>query len=184
MAVKYAVLGILKEKPRHGYELKSLFDEKVGEFWSLNYGQIYTTLDRLEKEGLVSHTEEEQDTRPDRKVYFISSKGIQELAQWLQKPITKTRALRDELYIKLLFLDNENPQGVVTLIQQQTNLYMQKINELNQHKSEINKKNEEGDFFVTDLLIDAGLFHAEAEIRWLRHCETKLMARYKSKGLL
>lgn len=184
MAVKYAILGILKEKPRHGYELKSLFDEKVGEFWSLNYGQIYTTLDRLEKEGLVNHTQEEQETRPDRKVYYISSKGIQQLGQWLQKPVTKTRALRDEIFIKLLFLENEDPQAVLNLIQQQTNLYMQKMSELTQHKYELAKKNKEGEYFVTDLLMDAGLFHAEADIRWLRHCEAKLVARYREKGVL
>jgi DNA-binding PadR family transcriptional regulator len=141
-------------------------------------------LDRLEKEGLVSHTPEEQDTRPDRKVYYISPKGLQELAQWLQRPIVKTRALRDELFIKLLFLDNDNPQGLLDLIQQQTNLYMQKMTELNQDKYEIYNKQQEGDFFITDLLIDAGLFHAEADIRWLDHCETKLIARYKAKGLL
>ncbi|MDA8221547.1 MAG: PadR family transcriptional regulator, partial [Desulfitobacterium hafniense] len=51
MPVKHAILGILKEAPRHGYELKSIFDARIGNFWNLNYGQIYTTLDRLDKEG-------------------------------------------------------------------------------------------------------------------------------------
>ncbi|KJR44753.1 Transcriptional regulator, PadR family [Desulfosporosinus sp. I2] len=75
MPVKHAILGIIKEAPRHGYELKSIFDERIGNFWNLNYGQIYTTLDRLEKDGFVSGTEEEQDSRPDKKVYDISKRS-------------------------------------------------------------------------------------------------------------
>jgi len=110
MPVKHAILGILKEAPRHGYELKSIFDERIGNFWNLNYGQIYTTLDRLEKEDFVSGAEEEQDSRPDKKVYNISPKGIQELERWLQEPATKPRPLRDELFIKLLFISRENPE--------------------------------------------------------------------------
>lgn len=180
MAVKYALLGILKEEPRHGYELKTLFDEKVGEFWSLNYGQIYTTLDRLEKDGLVSYTEEAQDSRPDKKVYYISPKGVQELGRWLQEPIKKTRALRDELFVKLLFLEQENHEALLELIRQQTNLYMQKMTELTQHKYEMAKKKDDS-YFITDLLIDAGLFHAEADVRWLKHCEAKLLARYQQR---
>ena len=75
MSVKYAMLGILAQKDLHGYELKSSFDEKVGEFWSLNYGQIYSTLDRLEKEDLVTYDRQVQDKRPDRKIYSITKKG-------------------------------------------------------------------------------------------------------------
>jgi len=71
MSVKFAMLGILAEKDLHGYELKSSFDEKVGEFWSLNYGQIYSTLDRLEKDNLVTHDLQTQDRRPDKKIYSI-----------------------------------------------------------------------------------------------------------------
>ncbi len=95
MSVKYAMLGILAEGDLHGYELKSSFDEKVGEFWSLNYGQIYTTLDRLEKEELVTHDRQSQSRRPDRKIYSITGKGRQELNEWLSEPVKKVRALRD-----------------------------------------------------------------------------------------
>src|SRR5574340_1532383 len=123
MAVKYAMLGILAEKDLHGYELKSNFDEKVGEFWSLNYGQIYSTLDRLEKEDLVTHDRLTQDKRPDRKIYSITRKGRRELEEWLSTPVNRVRALRDDFFIKLVFMHKNNPAPVLDLIEKQKTLY-------------------------------------------------------------
>ncbi len=176
MPVKHAILGILKESPRHGYEMKTLFDERVGNFWNLNYGQIYTTLDRLKKDGLVSCTEEEQESRPDKKVYNISPGGVQELARWLQEPITKPRALRDELFIKLLFMDQDNQGPMLKLIEQQVQIYLEQMKELTETKYRLTKGGITKENIFTDLLIDAALFHAEADIRWLRHVEAKIAA--------
>ncbi|MDR3586285.1 MAG: PadR family transcriptional regulator [Desulfosporosinus sp.] len=174
MPVKHAILGILKEVPRHGYELKSIFDERIGNFWNLNYGQIYTTLDRLEKEGFVSGTEEEQDSRPDKKVYDISPKGVQELERWLQEPATKPRPLRDELFIKLLFTSRENPELALRLIERQTQIYMEQMRELTDTKYRLSKDGLNRENMMTDLLTDAALFHAEADVRWLGHVEAKI----------
>jgi DNA-binding PadR family transcriptional regulator len=174
MPVKHAILGILKEVPRHGYELKSIFDERIGNFWNLNYGQIYTTLDRLEKEGFVSGTEEEQDSRPDKKVYDISLKGVQELERWLQELATKPRPLRDELFIKLLFTSQENPELALRLIERQTQIYMEQMRELTETKYRLSKDGLNQENMMTDLLTDAALFHAEADVRWLSHVEAKI----------
>jgi DNA-binding PadR family transcriptional regulator len=174
MPVKHAILGILKEVPRHGYELKSIFDERIGNFWNLNYGQIYTTLDRLEKEGFVSGIEEEQDSRPDKKVYNISLKGVQELERWLQEPATKPRPLRDELFIKLFFTSRENPELALRLIERQTQIYMEQMRELTETKYRLSKDSLNQENMMTDLLTDAALFHAEADVRWLSHVEAKI----------
>ena len=174
MPVKHAILGIIKEGPRHGYELKSIFDERIGNFWNLNYGQIYTTLDRLEKEGFISGTEEEQDSRPDKKVYDISIKGVQELERWLQEPATKPRPLRDELFIKLLFISRENPELALRLIERQTYIYMEQMRELTETKYRLTKDGINRENMMTDLLTDAALFHAEADVRWLRHVEANI----------
>ena len=176
MPVKHAILGILQEAPRHGYELKNIFDEQIGNFWNLNYGQIYTTLDRLKKEGFVSCTEEEQESRPDKKVYYISPEGVQELARWLQEPITKPRPLRDELFIKLLFMSRENPEPVLKLIEQQTHIYMEHMRDLTEAKYRLTKNGITPENMMTDLLMDDALFHAEADVRWLRHVEAKIAA--------
>lgn len=183
MSVKHALLGILKESPRHGYEIKGMFDERVGQFWNLNYGQIYTTLDRLKKEGLVTCAEEEQESKPDKKVYYISPAGIQELARWLQEPLTKPRALRDELFVKLLFMDRSYPEPILELIRQQTNIYLEQMSELTQNKYRLIKDGINEENMMTDLLMDAALFHAEADVRWLRHIEAKIIAYTQGLGL-
>ena len=140
MSVKYAMLGILAEKDLHGYELKSSFDEKVGEFWSLNYGQIYSTLDRLEKDDLVTHDRQAQDKRPDKKIYSITKKGRKELDEWLAAPINRVRALRDEFFIKLVFTGKDNPGPVVELIEKQKALYLRQMNHLTHQKVALKKK--------------------------------------------
>ena len=179
MSVKYAMLGILAKKDLHGYELKSSFDEKVGEFWSLNYGQIYTTLDRLEKEDLVTHDRQIQDKRPDRKIYSITRKGRKELHDWLSTPISRVRALRDEFFIKLVFVDKDNPAPVLELIEKQKALYLKQMNRLTHQKVDLKKKPKAPDALTTELLMDAGLFHAEADIKWLTLCGSKIKASMK-----
>jgi DNA-binding PadR family transcriptional regulator len=174
MSVKYAMLGILAEKDLHGYELKSSFDAKVGEFWSLNYGQIYTTLDRLEKEDLVTHDRQSQDRRPDRKIYSITGKGRKELENWLSTPVNRVRALRDEFFIKLVFMDKNDSGPILELIEKQKALYLKQMNRLTQQKMTLKKNSEDTDAFLTELLMDAGLFHAEADIRWLTLCASKI----------
>lgn len=179
MSVKYAMLGILAEKDLHGYELKTSFDEKVGDFWSLNYGQIYTTLDRLEKEDLVTHDRLSQGKRPDRKIYSITRKGRKELEEWLSTPVSRVRALRDEFFIKLVFMDKNNPEPVLELIEKQKALYLKQMNHLTHQKVVLKKKARYPDSLTTELLMDAGLFHAEADIRWLTLCESKIKAIMK-----
>ncbi len=182
MSVKYAMLGILAKKDLHGYELKSSFDEKVGEFWSLNYGQIYTTLDRLEKEDLVTHDRQTQDKRPDRKIYSITRKGRKELDEWLSTPVSRVRALRDEFFIKLAFMDKNDPAPVIELIEKQKALYLKQMNRLTHQKVELKKKSKVPDALTTELLMDAGLFHAEADIKWLTLCESKIKAMTKKQS--
>jgi DNA-binding PadR family transcriptional regulator len=174
MSIKYAILGILAEGDLHGYELKSSFDEKVGEFWSLNYGQIYSTLDRLEREELVTHDRQAQERRPDRKIFSITRQGRNELENWLSTPVTKVRALRDEFFVKLVFMDKSNSGPVLELIEKQKVLYLKHMNRLTQRKVALKAKAKELDGLVTDLLMDAGLFHAEADIKWLTLCEQKI----------
>ncbi len=176
MSVKHAMLGILAEKDLHGYELKSSFDEKVGEFWSLNYGQIYSTLDRLEKEELVTHDRQSQDRRPDRKIYSITGKGRLELEKWLSAPVKGVRALRDDFFIRLVFMNRNDTGPILDLIEKQKVLYLRQMNRLTQQKIKMRKKPDDTDALLAELLMDAGLFHAEADIRWLNLCASKIKA--------
>ncbi len=181
MSIKYALLAILAERDLHGYELKSSFDHKVGEFWSLNYGQIYSTLDRLEKEALVTHDREMQEKRPDRKIFSITPQGREELAEWLATPVGKIRALRDEFFIKLVFMDKDDPGPLLALLDKQKALYLKQMSKLTQRKMALKKAAQGPDSLTGELLMDAGLFHAEADIRWLTLCEAKLKAAVDRK---
>jgi len=183
MSVKYAILGILSEQERHGYELRCAFNQRVGDFWSLNPGQIYTTLDRLEHEGLVEWREESQESRPHRKIYRITHKGRRELQDWLAQPVAKARALRDELFIKLLFLDRANPELIQTLIAEQKRVYLSHMQQLARRKSELTKRPDRSSAGVTELLMDAALFHAEADVRWITMIEKKRKERSRADRL-
>jgi len=99
--LKYALLALIAREPRHGYDLKSAFEEAMGGTWPLNIGQIYTTLSRLERDGLVESTVVEQDVRPNRKVYRITQEGEKELDRWLAQPLALGPPLRDDLYVKM-----------------------------------------------------------------------------------
>lgn len=181
MSIKYAMLGMLAEKDLHGYELKNIFDEKIGDFWSLNFGQIYSTLDRLEKEDLVSHNRQIQERRPDRKIYHITPKGREDLERWLSTPVNKVRALRDEFFIKLVFMDKKNPAPLLELIEKQKALYLKQMSQLTRQKMTLKKNANNLDILVSELLMDASLSHAEADIKWLGLCEMKIKAALKNK---
>lgn len=174
MSIKYALLAILAERDLHGYELKSSFDEKVGAFWSLNFGQIYSTLDRLEKDELVVHDRETQERRPDRKIFRITAQGRRAVAEWLTSPVGKVRALRDEFFIKLVFMDKGDPAPILELIEKQKALYLKRMRQLTQRKLALKKEPQDRQALTTELLIDAGIFHAEADIRWLDLCASKI----------
>lgn len=175
MSVRYGVLGLLAKEPRHGYELKNSFEEISGGFWNVNYGQIYITIDRLLKEGLLesdAQTDVSRQSR-ERKVYTITPKGLDELRQWLAKPVDKVRPLRDEVFIKLALLDYKQPGPILKLLEGQRQLYLSKMAELTRKKRQLKSTHgEEG--IIADLLIDAALFHAEADLRWLEHCKAKI----------
>ena len=196
MTVKYAILGILAESARHGYDLKRTFDEKIGFFWSLNVGQIYTTLNRLEVDGLVAPTGKEshggdEDGRGKR-VYAITPTGQTALGEWLTRPQKpEPRALRDELFVKLLFMDPANPQAIFDLIQRQKSIYLSHLMHLTDHKFQVEQQARQGlaqemdtqrrgriehERLISSTIVDAAIFHTEADIRWLDHCLARLQA--------
>ncbi len=186
MSVKFGLLGILARQPQHGYELKRTFEQITGGFWQLNYGQIYQTLDRLESEGFVTFRVESEDNVPDRKVYRITSEGRQALGAWLANPEPRPRPLRDELFIRLAVMSTGELNAISELLASHREVYLHKMAELTKAKpdsSELGSHFEDGvpDQLIEELLVDAALFHADADLRWLEHCEAKLRAFQRSK---
>ena len=174
MSVRYAVLGFLSSKDMHGYEIKSKFDLATGGFWQLNFGQIYSTLDRLDREGFVERVAEVDSESPDRKVFRITVRGRSGLDDWVKRPVAHPRPLRDDLLVRLLFCDRSSPEPVARMIARQRDVYELEMRKLTERKTDLCKLDLGKHAVVTDLLMDAALFHAEAELRWLSHVEQKL----------
>ena len=103
MSTKYAILGLLNQKPMHGYEIKKEFEKSVSYIWSINVGQLYTLLKKMEGENIIVKKEVPQENKRDKIVYEITDAGRNELQEWLSIPILN-RQTKDEFYLKMMFL--------------------------------------------------------------------------------
>ncbi|MER5699550.1 PadR family transcriptional regulator [Streptomyces mirabilis] len=163
--MRYQLLALLASQPAYGYELKLGLEQTFGAAYPQpNVGQIYVTLSRLEKNGLITGTEVTQDGRPDKKVYEISQKGLLELAQWFSAP-TEGPRVRDEFFMKLVLARGSDLTDQLTLINNQRRHCLTLIRELNQVA-----KQERGNQ-VSQLLIEGAVLHLQADLDWLERCQ-------------
>jgi DNA-binding PadR family transcriptional regulator len=103
MPLHHAVLALLADKPAHGYELKSSFEQAVGDQWGgLNIGHLYQILDRLSRDGLIESERQPQQVKPDRVVHHLTPAGRAELERWLSEPSARQRGYRDDFFLKLM----------------------------------------------------------------------------------
>jgi DNA-binding PadR family transcriptional regulator len=103
MPLHHAVLALLSAKPAHGYELKTSFDQAVGDQWGgLNIGHIYQILDRLARDGLIDSQRQPQQVKPDRVVHRLTPAGRAELDRWLAEPAVPARGYRDDFFLKVM----------------------------------------------------------------------------------
>jgi len=171
MSVRNALLGLLAHQPRHGYELHAAFEAMVGgkQNWDIKPAQVYTTLSRLEKSGLVAPKTVEQDGGPEKVIYEVTTQGLEELDQWLSEPV-KTAHQRDEFYVKLMLcLATENGSPRQIIYTQRASLY-QELHALTNQRAEADPKCE----LAHILLMDQAIMRVEADLRWLDMVETRL----------
>lgn len=159
MSVKHAILGLIYAKPRHGYEIKTQFDALVYHKWPLNTGQVYTTLDRLVRDGLVTPLGEDNK---DRKQYSITAAGKEELHAWLLHPV-KQSLLKNEFYFKLLCARQIHFHQEQEMIKRQRKLVIKEIMQLTQFKNTLDVEKDRDMLW----LVEGGLLHLEADLRWL-----------------
>src|SRR5712692_10143246 len=101
-AVQYAILALLAQRPRHGYDLRDAFEAALGGNWPLNSGQIYSSLERLLRDGLVAEAGTERGGGPDKRVWELTEAGHGEVEAWFAAAVPRDYRLRDELYLKLM----------------------------------------------------------------------------------
>ena len=121
--LKYALLGFLKYDPKTGYELKQTIDKSTGHFWHAKQSQIYTTLKKLEEDGLAISHPEPQESRPDRRVYTITEPGEKALQEWLLQPVTKLDTTKQLLLLKLFFSGKLEKEAILTQLRLLRNLH-------------------------------------------------------------
>ncbi len=160
MSVRHAMLALLSEGPKYGLQLREEFEARTGEVWPLNVGQVYTTLQRLERDGLVESDATEQDG--PQKGFRITAAGAAELAGWLRTPPDLASPPRDELVIKVLVALRLPGTDVRDVIQ----VHRRYLVELMQQWTRIKETEAESDLNLA-LVVDAELFRLDAVVRWL-----------------
>jgi len=119
----YALLGFLNYSPMAGYTLKQQMDGSTAHFWHAKLSQIYGTLKTLEEEGMIFSVVEEQETRPDRRVYSITESGRQSLREWLNQPLTETEQTKSMLLLKLFFSAQLDKESLIAQLRLQRQLH-------------------------------------------------------------
>ena len=160
MSVRHALLALLAEGPKYGLQLREEFEARTGEVWPLNVGQVYTTLQRLERDGLAESDDAAQDG--PQKIYRITADGEAELAGWLRTPPDMASPPRDELVMKVLVATRVPGTNVHDVIQ----VHRRYLVELMQQWTRIKEAEAESDLSLA-LVVDAELFRLDAVIRWL-----------------
>lgn len=170
MSLKHGLLALLDAGPSHGYQLKHDFESRTGGAWLINLGQIYTTLQRLERDGLVAPMDASDD---DRRVVAITADGRRALADWFRDPVAPSTPPRDELAIKVLLAIAAEEVDVTAVLQHQRTATLEQMQEYARAKRQADPDEE----LPWLLLLDALMLKAEAEIRWLDVCESRLRQR-------
>jgi len=171
MSIRHGILALLSEGPAHGYQLKADFEQRTGGTWPLNIGQVYTTLQRLERDGLVHRPHGVEHQPSDRVVYAISETGRAVCREWFSTPVRRTQAPRDELAIKLALAVGAPGVDIAALVQGQRSEAVRTLQELTRLKIAASDTQD----LAWLLVLDALVFQSEAEVRWLDHCESRLV---------
>jgi len=168
VSVPFALLALLSEGPKYGLRLQNEFESRTGEVWPLNVGQVYTTLQRLERDGLVE-ADGEGERSQKQKRYRITSAGAQELADWLRTPPELVPPPRDELVIKVLVALQVPAIDIGEILQ----AHRRHVIEVMQRYTRIKAAAAEDDVPLA-LVADAELFRLEAIVRWLDAADVRL----------
>ncbi|MFG2829209.1 PadR family transcriptional regulator [Streptomyces sp. NPDC048434] len=165
MSIGHTLLGLLESGPRHGYDLKRAFDERFGQDRPLHYGQVYSTMSRLLKNGLVEVDAVEAGAGPERKRYAITDAGVTDVAQWLARPEKPEPYLQSTLYTKIV-LALMTGRDAAELLDAQRAEHLRLMRGLTERKRT-------GDL-ADQLICDHALFHLEADLRWLELTAARL----------
>jgi len=168
MAVKFIFLALLTQKPMYGYEIKESFEQMVSNHWQLNFGQVYTTLSRLERDKFVYMEEIQQSERPDKKVYYITEAGKEYLNKWLEEN-KKWNMYFDDIAFKVALFDIISKEQAIKIL----SAYRIYVLKLIRSLIDFREKRKDVNLYQ-ELVIERNLIKAEGEIKWIDLCMEKL----------
>jgi DNA-binding PadR family transcriptional regulator len=168
VSLRFAILGLLTEEPLHGYEVKGRFERMLGGTWEVNIGQVYTTLQRLERDGLI----ETSGARGDRNklAYRATAAGGDAYGEWLQDPDVEPQQLRESIYLKLLLALRRRNGAAAHLLGRQHRFYLQRLRDLSALEDQAVRDGRD-DLL---LLFRGAILHTEADLKWVESCREEL----------
>ncbi len=176
MSIRQAMLALLEEQPMHGYQLRQEFESRTGGTWPLNIGQAYTTLQRLERDGLVEPVPA-ADGEPER--FRLTTAGREQAGSWWSTPVERGAPARDELAIKLALAVTLPGVDVDAVVRAQRTETMRALQDYARLKRRIPAE-VDGTDLAWSLVLDSLVFQAEAEMRWLDHVEGRVVAQRRT----
>lgn len=177
MPLHHAVLALLAERPTHGYELKSSFEQAVGDQWGgLNIGHLYQILDRLSRDGLIDSERQPQPIKPDRVVHHLTPAGRAELDRWLTEPTTRQRGYRDDFFLKLMAAVQAGEGEVLDgVLRRQREHLLRELHALSEAKAQRPPS-------VVGLLITAAELHIRADLGVVDAAEKALEPELRARS--
>lgn len=167
--MRFAMLALLAKGHAHGYELKQALESRLGAAYpQLNIGQVYVTLTRLEKAGLIRGRDVEQSGRPNKRTYELTPAGHEAVAAWLEE-ISDEPRLRDEFFMKLALAQLTGLADPVDLINRQRRHYLNLMRSMSRLAAA-----EQSDNPFPGLLVDGAMLHLQADLDWLEKCQEEL----------
>lgn len=173
MTIRNSLLALLAHEPGHSYQLKSDFEDRTGGAWMLNIGQVYSTLQRLERDGLVVGDDDDQRT-----VYRLTAIGRAALDDWFAEPTIHDPPPRDELTLKVLLAVGADDVDLAHILQRQRTAAVEHLQTLTRQKAAADPD----DDLPWMLLLDALVLRTEAQVRWLDMCEARVARRRTRRG--
>ncbi|MBD2898370.1 hypothetical protein amrb99_73400 [Actinomadura sp. RB99] len=168
MSIRHGLLALLSQGPRYGYQLRAEFEASTGSSWPLNIGQVYSTLSRLERDELVTRVGADDE---GRFVYRITPAGEADVREWFATPVARADRPRDELAIKLAMAVTAPGVDVRQVVQAQRTATLRTLQDLTRVKAAVPADPSDRGDRAWRLVLESMIFQAEAEVRWLDHCE-------------
>ena len=178
MSARHAVLGLVIQKPDYPYKLAVRFTDHIGPAWQVNVGQVYQTVERLEREGLIRVTGSNPSTRGERCTYEATDEGIEEFERWICDANEAVRPQRNMLLLKLAMSGPEHSESLLNAIDRQEQICMNSLRDYSAARRSTTNGSEPGwKTVMYQLILESSIRQVEAEINWLRQVRSEVRLR-------